>query len=95
MRRAMNVSWLLLLCGYACLLSAPQTPRATVFEGARLIVGDGSVVEDSAFVMEGTQFSRVGRRGSMARSTNCKGSLENSVLSLWTLDVTRKLCVFL
>jgi imidazolonepropionase-like amidohydrolase len=63
MRRAMNVSWFLLLCGYACFLSARQAPRATVFEGARLIVGDGAMIEDSAFVMEGAEFSRVGRRG--------------------------------
>ena len=35
----------------------------TVFEGARLITGDGATIEDSAFVVENTQFSRVGRRG--------------------------------
>src|SRR5262245_8318306 len=63
MRRAIKLSWLLLLCGYAFLLNGQQAPRTTVFEGARLIVGDGSVIEDSAFVMEGTQFLRVGRRG--------------------------------
>src|SRR5690348_7149141 len=35
----------------------------TVFEGARLITGDGSVIEDSAFVIENTQFAQVGRHG--------------------------------
>ncbi len=35
----------------------------TVFEGARLITGDGATIEDSAFLVENTQFSRVGRRG--------------------------------
>ena len=35
----------------------------TVFEGARLISGDGRVIEDSAFVIENTQFTQVGRRG--------------------------------
>src|SRR5262245_45759436 len=37
--------------------------RVTVFEGARLITGDGSAIENSAFVVDGSQFTRVGRRG--------------------------------
>src|SRR5690242_9299343 len=36
--------------------------RATVFEGARLITGDGSVIENSAFVVNGNVFAAVGRR---------------------------------
>src|SRR5262249_15074887 len=41
-----------------------QTSPVTVFEGARLITGDGSpAIENSAFVVEGNVFSRVGRRG--------------------------------
>ena len=63
MRRALSVSCLLLLAVYVCLMNGQQAPRSTVFEGARLIVGDGTVIEDSAFIMEGTQFSRAGRRG--------------------------------
>src|SRR5262249_48581229 len=59
----------------ACLLVAPgshsqvQSPGAratgtTVYEGARLITGDGSpVIENSAFVVENDLFTRVGRRG--------------------------------
>jgi imidazolonepropionase-like amidohydrolase len=43
--------------------SAPAQERATVFEGARLITGDGSTIEDSAFVVESANFTRVGRRG--------------------------------
>src|SRR5262245_24576891 len=40
---------------------------ATVFEGARLITGDGSApIEDSAFLVEGNQFTRIGRRGQFA-----------------------------
>jgi len=36
----------------------------TVFEGARLITGDGSPpIEDSAFIVENNQFTQVGRRG--------------------------------
>ncbi|PYR58467.1 MAG: hypothetical protein DMF91_17175 [Acidobacteria bacterium] len=37
---------------------------ATVFEGARLIAGDGRApIEDSAFVVENNRFTQVGRRG--------------------------------
>ena len=35
----------------------------TVFEGARLIVGDGSApIEDAVFVVEGDRFTHAGRR---------------------------------
>jgi imidazolonepropionase-like amidohydrolase len=41
---------------------APAT--VTVFEGARLITGDGSPpVENSAFVVENSRFKQIGRRG--------------------------------
>lgn len=44
-------------------LGSDQEP-AVLFEGARLIVGDGNApIENSAFLVEGTRFSRVGRRG--------------------------------
>ncbi|MEQ1573325.1 MAG: amidohydrolase family protein [Vicinamibacterales bacterium] len=61
-------------CAFAAVASlvpsAAQTPptssRATLFEGARLITGDGSApIENSAFLMEGTRFSRVGRKGEL------------------------------
>jgi imidazolonepropionase-like amidohydrolase len=42
------------------------TARATLYEGARLISGDGSApIESSAFLVEGTKFSRVGRKGEL------------------------------
>jgi len=44
--------------------SQSQTPGVTVFEGARLIVGDGSAaIENSAFVVQNNRFLQVGRRG--------------------------------
>lgn len=44
--------------------AAPQAPAATVFEGARLIVGDGSApIEDSAFIVQNNRFTAVGQRG--------------------------------
>src|ERR1700686_4425382 len=43
---------------------ASQAPRATLFEGARLIVGDGSApIENSAFLIENNRFTRVGKKG--------------------------------
>jgi imidazolonepropionase-like amidohydrolase len=56
-----------ILLGALCLTgsSAQAPPRAAVlFEGARLITGDGTPpVENSAFLVENARFSRVGRRG--------------------------------
>ena len=56
-----------------CVLLSACSPRAdsqapptgvTVFEGARLITGDGSApIENSAFIVENNQFTQVGRRG--------------------------------
>jgi imidazolonepropionase-like amidohydrolase len=41
-----------------------STPAATLYEGARLIAGDGSApIESSAFLVENGHFTRVGRRG--------------------------------
>src|SRR4051812_22678273 len=41
----------------------PPPPIVTVFEGARLIAGDGSApIEDSAFIVENDQFTYVGCR---------------------------------
>ena len=45
---------------------APQPAAATVYEGARLIVGDGRApIEDSAFIVENNRFSQVGRKGQL------------------------------
>ncbi len=44
-------------------VEAPQATAVTVFEGALLIVGDGSEpIEDSAFIVENDRFTAVGRR---------------------------------
>src|SRR5262249_24187363 len=46
---------------------APRSSGATVFEGARLIIGDGSApIEDAAFVVENSRITAVGRRGEVA-----------------------------
>jgi imidazolonepropionase-like amidohydrolase len=51
----------LLLAG-ASTVAHGQSAAVTVFEGARLINGDGSVIEDSAFVVQGNRFVAAGRR---------------------------------
>ena len=41
-------------------------PSATVFEGARLIAGDGGTpIENSAFIVTGNTFTQIGRRGEL------------------------------
>ena len=50
--------------------STPQTTESpaavTVFEGARLIVGDGSQpIENAAFIVENNRFTAVGQRGQL------------------------------
>jgi imidazolonepropionase-like amidohydrolase len=48
------------------LLAFAQGPGPTVYEGARLITGDGSPpIEDSAFLVENGLFTQVGRRGAL------------------------------
>ena len=62
--------------GVACLLAAacsskpegaaPGASRATVFEGARLITGEGTApIENAIFIVENDQFTGVGRQGEL------------------------------
>src|SRR5262245_36311643 len=45
----------------------PAANRATLFEGARLFLGDGATpIENAAFLVENNKFSRVGRKGEVA-----------------------------
>ena len=72
---APRAAWLagLLLTAAAAAACSSQEPPApppaegiTVFEGARLIAGDGSEpIEDSAFVVEQDRITQVGRRGQL------------------------------
>jgi imidazolonepropionase-like amidohydrolase len=57
---------LLLLSASAWLVAqAPPGGGVRLFEGARLITGDGRVIEDSAFLVENNRFTRVGRKGNV------------------------------
>lgn len=47
-------------------VEAQQATAVTVFEGARLIVGDGSApIANAAFIVENNRFTAVGRRGQL------------------------------
>lgn len=53
------------LAAFAIVVSpAAAQQQATLYEGARLIIGDGSpAVDDSAFLVQNGAFTRVGRKG--------------------------------
>ena len=64
------------LCGLFALIAACSTPRVeqqsgaskpvVLFEGARLIAGDGSApIDDSAFLVERGTITRIGRKGGL------------------------------
>jgi imidazolonepropionase-like amidohydrolase len=56
----------LALIALAAFAAAPA-PAQTLFEGARVIPGDGSAaIEDAAFLVEGGVITRIGRRGDVA-----------------------------
>ena len=61
----------LIFCGLFLLVvcywyAAAQPSGTTLFEGARLIVGDGSApIENSAFLVENNRFGRIGRKGQL------------------------------
>jgi imidazolonepropionase-like amidohydrolase len=46
-------------------VNAPSASAGTVFTGARVIVGDGSVIENGAFVVADGKFATVGAAGSI------------------------------
>jgi imidazolonepropionase-like amidohydrolase len=46
--------------------STPATSDAVVFEGARIIVGDGRVVENGVLVVDGGRFVQVGAAGAVS-----------------------------
>jgi hypothetical protein len=52
--------------GLMPVVEAQQPGPVTVFEGARLIVGDGSAaIEDSAFIVQNGRFTAVGRKAQL------------------------------
>lgn len=49
----------------AAVQPAPAPVSATLYQGARLILGDGNVIENGSFVVQDGRFSTVGATGSM------------------------------
>lgn len=58
----MRLSRILLILSF-CLPALFGQQSAILFEGARLITGDGAVVENSAFVIQNGKFISVGKKG--------------------------------
>src|SRR5215813_9669839 len=53
----------------SAMLHAQSTTKLTLFEGARLILGDGQApIESSAFIVENGHFTSVGRKGEIQAS---------------------------
>ncbi len=48
------------IAAMAVTVSLAQPPAATVFEGARVIVGDGRVIDNATIVMQGDRITQVG-----------------------------------
>jgi len=67
-----RIYWLVVGCVITASACAPQSATGqvegvTVFEGARLITGDGGApIEDAVFVVQNDHFTAVGRRGAVA-----------------------------
>jgi imidazolonepropionase-like amidohydrolase len=61
------VACLVLAVAWSCPVNGQtRTSAMTLFEGARLITGDGGApIENSAFIVENNLFTRVGRRGEL------------------------------
>jgi imidazolonepropionase-like amidohydrolase len=65
--RVPRFSFLGLAVAGALAVSAQRAPRATVYEGARLIDGNGgAAIENSAFVVADGRFTEAGRRGRLS-----------------------------
>jgi len=60
MKKVLLVAWMAALAGAAIFSQSRGAPQAVVYSGARLIAGDGSVVEASAFLVENGRIASVG-----------------------------------
>jgi imidazolonepropionase-like amidohydrolase len=68
MWRTIRISSCLIFMVCVFLAATPrvaQSQTVTLYEGARLITGDGAVIDNSAFVVANNLFTRVGRKGEL------------------------------
>ncbi len=64
---------ILALLAFGLSFALAQQADAVLFEGGRLIVGDGSApIEDSAFLVENSKFTRVGKKGELSAPAGAK-----------------------
>lgn len=61
-RKCVVVSALAAASACSPAVSQSGNGEVTIYEGARLITGDGTLIENSAFIVEKTLFTQVGRR---------------------------------
>jgi imidazolonepropionase-like amidohydrolase len=68
MRGVRGVVSLLVLAASACVATGqePAGGGGVLFDGERLIVGDGRVIESAAFLVQNNRIARVGRKGEVA-----------------------------
>jgi imidazolonepropionase-like amidohydrolase len=58
------IAWLGTLLLAAALLAPPASAQTVLFEGARVIPGDGSpTIDDAALLVDGSTIARIGRKG--------------------------------
>lgn len=65
--RMMTFRLSLCLMSVALLVGAAQRPGLIAFEGARLLIGDGRVIENGIVIVENGRIARVGRMGDVPR----------------------------
>ena len=68
MRGVRGVVSLLVLAASACVATGqePAGGGGVLFDGERLIIGDGRVIESAAFLVQNNRIARVGRKGEVA-----------------------------
>jgi imidazolonepropionase-like amidohydrolase len=67
MRNALLSRLALLASVFLAILASPaQAQMVTLYEGARVITGDGAVIENGAFIVDGNLIRQVGRKGEVA-----------------------------
>src|SRR6478752_2257332 len=67
----LHASLLVFVAAAAVSTAAQRPPRATIYEGARLIDGSGgAAIDNSAFVVADGRFTQVARRGELPAPTD-------------------------
>ena len=65
--RSVKIGMSLALAIAALVIIGAQQPAPVAFEGARLLIGDGRVIDNGTLIVEGGRITRVGRMGEVQR----------------------------